>query len=84
MQNKIKIEDINESLVQRYLYTKDEPDPDLLIRTSGEIRLSNFLPWQLVYSEFVFVDKYWPDFSEKDLDEAILTYEKRKRNFGGR
>ncbi len=84
MNNKIRLEDINESLVQRYLYTKDEPDPDLLIRTSGEIRLSNFLPWQLVYSEFVFVDKYWPDFSEKDLDEAIHTYEKRNRNFGGK
>lgn len=82
--NKIKIEDINEKIVSSHLYTKDEPDPDLLIRTSGEIRLSNFLPWQLVYSEFVFVDKYWPDFSEKDLDEAIETYEKRNRKFGGK
>ena len=68
---KINIEDINEQLISSYLYTKDEPDPDLLIRTSGEIRLSNFLPWQLVYTEFVFVDKYWPDFGERDLDEAI-------------
>lgn len=82
--DKIEINDINESLVSSYLYTKDEPDPDLLIRTSGEIRLSNFLPWQLVYTEFIFVNKYWPDFSEKDLDEAIETYEKRNRKFGGK
>ncbi len=81
---KINLEDINEKLISNYLYTKDEPDPDLLIRTSGEIRLSNFLPWQLVYTEFVFVDKYWPDFSEKDLDDAIKTYEKRNRKFGGK
>ena len=82
--NKIDINDINENLVSSYLYTKDEPDPDLLIRTSGEIRLSNFLPWQLVYSEFIFVDKVWPDFSEKDLKDAIDTYEKRNRKFGGK
>ena len=83
-ENKISIEDINENLITNNLYTKDEPEPDLLIRTSGEIRLSNFLPWQLVYSEFIFVDKYWPDFSEQDLDEAIQTYEKRNRKFGGK
>ncbi len=82
--NKLNIEDINENLVSSYLYTKDEPDPDLLIRTSGEIRLSNFLPWQLVYTEFVFVNKYWPEFSSEDLDEAINTYEKRNRKFGGK
>ncbi len=82
--NKINIEDINEKLISTYLYTKDEPDPDLLIRTSGEIRLSNFLPWQLVYTEFVFVDKYWPDFSEKDLEDAIEIYKKRNRKFGGK
>ena len=81
---KINIEDINEQLISSYLYTKEEPDPDLLIRTSGEIRLSNFLPWQLVYTEFFFVDKYWPDFGERDLDEAIKTYEKRNRKFGGK
>lgn len=83
-QNKIAVEDITESLVSSYLYTKDEPDPDLLIRTSGEIRLSNFLPWQLVYSEFLFIEKYWPDFSEKDLDEAIKVFENRNRKFGGK
>lgn len=81
---KISLDDINEQLVGNYLYTKDEPDPDLLIRTSGEIRLSNFLPWQLVYSEFVFSDKYWPDFSENDLDEAIKIYENRNRKYGGK
>ncbi len=81
---KINIEDINENLISNYLYTKDIPDPDLLIRTSGEVRLSNFLPWQLVYTEFIFVQKYWPDFLEKDLDEAIEVYEKRNRKFGGK
>lgn len=81
---KINVKDIDEELFKNYLYTKDEPDPDLLIRTSGEIRLSNFLPWQLVYSEFIFANKYWPEFTEKDLDEAISTYEKRNRNFGGK
>jgi len=81
---KIDLKDINEKLVQSYLYTKDEPDPDLLIRTSGEIRLSNFLPWQLAYSEFIFVDKFWPDFSEEDLEAAIDEYEKRNRKFGGK
>ena len=81
---KVDIDDINENMISNHLYTKDEPDPDLLIRTSGEIRLSNFLPWQLVYTEFVFVNKYWPDFSSEDLDEAIKTYEKRNRKFGGK
>ena len=60
------------------------PDPDLMIRTSGEIRTSGFLPWQLVYSEFYFIDKLWPDFSTKDLDDAILEYSKRTRKFGGK
>ena len=78
----IKIDDINEELISNNLYTKGQPDPDLLIRTSGEMRLSNFLPWQLVYSEFLFVDKNWPDFTEEDLDNAILEYQKRTRKFG--
>ena len=82
--NNVSIDDITETLVSKYLYTKDMPDPDLLIRTSGEIRLSNFLPWQLVYSEFLFVEKYWPDFSEEDLDEAIKVFENRNRKFGGK
>lgn len=78
----ISIEDINEDLVSNNLYTKNMPDPDLLIRTSGELRLSGFLPWQLVYSEFVFFDKLWPDFSNKDLDKAIEIFNTRHRKFG--
>ena len=80
---KVDISDITEELISNSLYTAGQPDPDLLIRTSGEIRTSNFLPWQLVYSEFVFVEKNWPDFSEEDLDEAIEVYQKRNRKFGG-
>lgn len=79
---KIDITDITEELVSNNLYTKGQPDPDLLIRTSGELRLSNFLPWQLVYSEFLFIDKNWPDFEEEDLDKAIIEYQKRTRKFG--
>lgn len=82
--NEIKIEDINEQMVSDNLYTAGQPDPDLLIRTSGEERLSNFLPWQSVYTEFLFVDKNWPDFEEKDLDEAIRVYQKRNRKFGAK
>lgn len=80
--NEIEIENINEETISNNLYTVGQPDPDLLIRTSGEIRLSNFLPWQLVYSEFLFVDKNWPDFTEEDLDNAIVEYQKRTRKFG--
>ena len=83
-ENKIKIEDIDENLVSENLYTKGQPDPDLLIRTSGELRLSNFLPWQLVYTEFLFVDKNWPEFNEEDLDKAIIEYQRRTRKFGGK
>ena len=79
---KLEIENINEELLSNNLYTKGQPDPDLLIRTSGEIRLSNFLPWQLVYSEFLFEDKNWPDFTEEDLDNAIIEYQRRTRKFG--
>ena len=81
-EGKIDIDDITEKMISDNLYTKGQPDPDLLIRTSGELRLSNFLPWQVVYSEFLFIDKNWPDFEEKDLDEAILEYQKRTRKFG--
>lgn len=79
---KLELEQITEETVSNNLYTQGQPDPDLLIRTSGELRLSNFLPWQLVYAEFLFIDKNWPDFEEEDLDNAILEYQKRTRKFG--
>lgn len=80
--NKIQIEDITEELISDNLYTNGQPDPDLVIRTSGEKRLSNFLTWQTTYSEILFIDKNWPDFEEKDLDNAIIEYQKRTRKFG--
>ena len=79
---KIDVNRINEELISKYLYTKDIPDPDLLIRTSGEIRLSGFLPWQSVYSELLFLDKLWPDFMDEDLDNAIEIFKQRNRKFG--
>lgn len=81
-EGKIELGQINEEAISKELYTKDEPDPDLVIRTSGEMRLSNFLPWQSVYSELLFVEKNWPDFTEEDLDNAIIEYQKRTRKFG--
>ena len=82
--DEININEIDEDMVSNNLYTQGEPEPDLLIRPGGELRISNFLLWQLAYTEFLFVDKYWPDFSRKDLLEAIYTYEKRNRKFGGK
>ena len=80
----IDIDDIDEEMLSQNMYTANIPDPDLMIRTSGELRTSNFLPWQLVYSEFLFVDKLWPDFSKEDLDDAIKEYQKRNRKFGAK
>lgn len=80
----IDIEDINEKLISDSIYTAGQPDPDLMIRTSHELRTSNFLPWQLTYSEFYFPDKHWPEFDREDLIEAIKIYQKRNRRFGGR
>ncbi len=82
--NEIELNDINEELVADNLYTNGEPNPDLLIRPGGELRISNFLLWQLAYTEFLFIDKYWPDFSEQDLLEAIKKFESRNRKFGGK
>lgn len=82
--NKLNVDDISEKLIDDYLYTAGIPDPDLVIRTSGELRTSNFLPWQIVYSEFLFLDKYWPDFSEEDIDLAIEEYQRRNRKFGAK
>ena len=73
---------INEENFGKFLYTNGEPDPDLIIRTGGEIRLSNFLLWQTSYSELYFTNTLWPDFDEKELDKAIAEYQKRQRNFG--
>jgi undecaprenyl diphosphate synthase len=75
--------DIDEEVFSSYLYTAGIPDPDLLIRTSGEMRISNFLLWQISYSEIYFTHKYWPDFRRKDLEDAIGEYIKRERRFGG-
>lgn len=82
-EGKIESNNITQELISNNLYTKDQPDPDLLIRTSGELRLSNFLTWQLVNTEFLFIDKYWPEFKEEDLDNAIIEYQKRTRRYGG-
>ena len=79
---KINPDDITESVVSSYLTTQGIPDPDLLIRTGGEQRISNFLLWQLSYAEFYFTNKYWPDFREEELYEAILYYQQRERRFG--
>ncbi len=80
---KVSEKDINEELINSYLDTAGMPYPDLLIRTSGELRTSNFLPWQLAYSEFYFTDVLWPDFNKKELEKAIEYYNKRDRRFGG-
>jgi len=78
----INIEDITENHIEEYLCTKHIPDPELMIRTSGEHRISNFLLWQLAYAEFYFTEKLWPDFRKDDLYEAILNYQNRERRFG--
>ena len=78
----LKPDEINEEAVSRRLFTSDIPDPDFLIRTSGEKRISNFLLWQSAYTEFVFVDTLWPDFSKKDFEDAISEYHRRERRYG--
>ena len=79
----LQAEDITEELFAGYLDTAGIPDPDLLIRTSGEQRLSNYLLWQLAYSEFYFTDVPWPDFDKAELEKAVAAYQKRNRRFGG-
>jgi undecaprenyl diphosphate synthase len=78
----VKAEDVNETVIAEYLSTTGIPDPDLIIRTSGEKRLSNFLAWEGAYSELYFAECMWPDFDESELDNALADYAKRKRNFG--
>ncbi|MDD2494859.1 MAG: isoprenyl transferase [Tissierellia bacterium] len=80
--NKINIDDINEESFKKYLYTYDMPDPDLLIRTSGEMRLSNFLLYQVAYTEFYFADVLWPEFNKDEFIKAILNFQRRKRRYG--
>ena len=80
--NIISIDSIDESIINQHLYTQDLPEVDLLIRTSGEHRISNFLLWQIAYAELYFTDILWPDFKENDLYEAIISYQKRERRFG--
>ena len=82
IKDKVAVENINESLFKQYLTTKNVPDPELLIRTSGEYRISNFLLWQIAYSELYFTDTMWPDFTKKELEKAILNYQNRDRRFG--
>lgn len=82
-ENTIRVEDITNEMIEKYLYTAGMPDPDLIIRPSGEQRLSNFLLWQCAYSEFWYSHINWPDFSEEDLQRAIFDYQNRDRRFGG-
>jgi undecaprenyl diphosphate synthase len=81
-QGEFAVDDVDESKFSRELYTADIPDPDLLIRTSGEQRISNFLLWQLAYAEFVFIEKHWPDFSKEDFENAVREYQARDRRYG--
>ena len=80
---KLSLDELDDQQFSQYLYTDGLPDPDLLIRTGGEKRLSNFLLWQLAYTEFWFTDVLWPDFSEKEFLHALEEYQQRKRRFGG-
>lgn len=82
VQDEVPSEKINEDLVGKYLYTHDQPDPDLIIRPGGEFRLSNFLLWQMSYAELYFTDTLWPDFTPKKLQEAIIWYQNRERRMG--
>jgi len=82
MAGKINPDELNNELFRKYLSTSDLPDPELLIRTSGEYRISNFLLWQIVYSELYFTEKLWPDFRKEDLFEAIFDFQQRERRFG--
>lgn len=81
-EGKILVQDINENLFENHLYTKNIPPVDLLIRTSGEIRISNFLLWQIAYAELQFLDIYWPDFTEEDFFQCVINYQNKERRFG--
>lgn len=81
-EGKLNIDDITEATMESHLVTSFMPDPELLIRTGGEVRVSNYMLWQIAYSELYFCETYWPDFDEEDLHNAILSYQKRQRRFG--
>jgi undecaprenyl diphosphate synthase len=83
LQDGVKVDDINEALVSKYLYTAGVPDPDLIVRTSGELRGSNFLIWQGAYSEWYFTSTYWPDFDKEELRKALIEFSRRERRYGG-
>jgi len=83
LEDKVDPESVNEELVSQYMFTRELPDPDLIIRTSGELRTSNFLTWQTVYSEWYFPKVYWPDFNKEELRKALEDYASRQRRFGG-
>lgn len=78
----LALDEIDEAAIDKRLYTSDMPDPELLIRTSGELRISNFMLWQLAYSELVFTDVFWPDFTEEDLEDSVLEFHNRNRRYG--
>ena len=82
IKNKVELEQVHEGMIKKYLYQADLPDPDIIVRTSGEERLSGFLTWQSVYSELLFLKKYWPDFEESDVDIILREYADRQRRFG--
>jgi undecaprenyl diphosphate synthase len=79
----VSASDVNEEMISKHLYTKDSPDPDLIIRTGGDMRISNFLIWQMSYAELYFTSTLWPEFDEKELDKALQDYASRSRRFGG-
>ena len=80
---KLTVQDIDEEVFERYMYTSEMSDPDLLIRTGGEMRVSNFMLWEISYAELWFTSVYWPDFRKENLEEALKDYSKRERRFGG-
>jgi undecaprenyl diphosphate synthase len=83
LQGRLRPQDVDEAVFARYLWTEDQPDPDLLIRTSGELRVSNFLLWQIAYTEFHFTPLYWPDITRRVVLEALVDYQSRERRYGG-
>ena len=82
IKNKVELEQVHEGMIKKYLYNADLSDPDIIVRTSGEQRLSGFLTWQAVYSELFFIKKYWPDFEELDAEIILKEYAERKRRYG--